>query len=166
MLAFGILGPFEVVDGERRVVLGGPKQRALLAILLLRRGEAVSSDRLIDQLWGERPPVTAAKTLQGYVSHLRKALGDDVLLTRGGGYLLVVASGQVDVDRFEAMAADARRALADGDAARAREVLTRRWGCGAVSRSPISRMSRSLSARSRGWRTRGWLRWRIGLRRT
>ena len=123
MLAFGILGPLEVVDRERRVVLGGPKQRALLAILLLCRGEAVSSDRLIDQLWGERPPATAAKTLQGYVSHLRKALGDEVLFTRGGGYLLVAAPGQVDADRFEAMAADARRALADGDAARAHEVL-------------------------------------------
>ena len=123
MLAFQILGPLEVVDQERLVVLGGPKQRALLAILLLRRGEAVSTDRLIDQLWGERPPVTAAKTLQGYVSHLRKALGDEVLLTRAGGYLLVAASGQVDADRFEAMAADARRALSDGDAARAREVL-------------------------------------------
>ena len=123
MLAFGILGPFEVVDGERRVVLGGPKQRALLAILLLRRGEVVSSDRLIDQLWGEQPPVTAAKTLQGYVSHLRKALGDDVVLTRGGGYLLAVAPGQVDVERFEAMAADARRALAEGDAARASGLL-------------------------------------------
>ena len=104
-------------------MLGGPKQRALLAILLLRRGESVSSDRLIDQLWGERPPATAAKTVQGYVSHLRKALGDDVLLTRGGGYLLVAAPGQVDVDRFEAMAADARRALADGDASRASELL-------------------------------------------
>jgi DNA-binding SARP family transcriptional activator len=123
VLAFGILGPLEVVDQERPVVLGGPKQRALLAILLLCRGEAVSSDRLIDQLWGERPPVTAAKTLQGYVSHLRKALGDDVLLTRGGGYLLVAAPGQVDAERFDVMAADGRRALADGDAARARELL-------------------------------------------
>ena len=123
MLAFRILGPFEVADGERRVVLGGPKQRALLAILLLRRGEAVSSDRLIDQLWGERPPATAAKTLQGYVSHLRKALGNDVLLTRGGGYLLAVQPGQVDAERFEEMAADARRALANSDASAARELL-------------------------------------------
>jgi YVTN family beta-propeller protein len=104
-------------------VLGGPKQRALLAILLLRRGEAVSSDRLIDQLWGERPPATAAKTLQGYVSHLRKALGNDVLLTRGGGYLLVVEPSQVDAERFEAMTADARRALANGDASRASGLL-------------------------------------------
>jgi YVTN family beta-propeller protein len=123
VLAFRILGPLEVADREQAVLLGGPKQRALLAILLLHRGEAVSSDRLIDQLWGERPPATAAKTLQGYVSHLRKALGNDVVLTRGGGYLLAAAPGQVDADRFEAMAADARRALADGDASRARELL-------------------------------------------
>ncbi len=118
-----MLGPLEVVDQGRRVVLGGPKQRALLAILLLHRGEVVSSDRLIDQLWGERPPATAAKTLQGYVSHLRKALGDEVLFTRGGGYLLVAAPGQVDAECFEAMAGDARRALSDGDASRARELL-------------------------------------------
>ena len=123
VLAFRILGPLEVVDREQAVLLGGPKQRALLAILLLRRGEAVSSDRLIDQLWGERPPATAAKTLQGYVSHLRKALGNEVLLTRGGGYLLAVAPGQVDAERFEALAVDARRALANGDASAARELL-------------------------------------------
>jgi YVTN family beta-propeller protein len=123
VLAFRILGPFEVVDQERPVRLGGPKQRALLAIVLLRRGEAVPSDRLIDQLWGERPPATAAKTLQGYVSHLRKALGNEVLLTRGGGYLLVASPGQVDAECFEAMVTDARHALADGDAAGARELL-------------------------------------------
>ena len=123
VLAFRILGAMEVVDRERTVLLGGPKQRALLAILLLRRGEAVSSERLIDQLWGERPPATAAKTLQGYVSHLRKALGNEVLLTRGGGYLLAAAPGQVDAERFEAMVADARRALAAGDASAARELL-------------------------------------------
>src|ERR1700722_64775 len=113
----------EVVDEGRPISLDGPKQRALLAILLLHRGEVISSDRLIDQLWDERPPATAAKTLQGYVSHLRKALGDDVLLTRGGGYLLAVAAGQVDAERFEKLAADARRALSDGDAARAHELL-------------------------------------------
>ena len=78
---------------------------------------------MIDELWGERPPATAAKTLQGYVSHLRKALGDEVLFTRGGGYLLAAAAGQVDAERFEVMAAEGRRALADGDAARARELL-------------------------------------------
>jgi YVTN family beta-propeller protein len=123
VLEFRILGPLEVVDQDRPVGLGGPRQRALLALLLLRRAEVVSSDRLIDQLWGERPPATAAKTLQGYVSRLRKALGEGVLLTRGGGYLLDATAEQVDAERFEAMAMEGRAALADDDAARAREVL-------------------------------------------
>jgi YVTN family beta-propeller protein len=123
VLDFRILGPFEVVEGRRVVVLGGPRQRALLAVLVLRRGEVVSSDRLIDQLWGERPPATAAKTLQGYVSHLRKALGNEVLLTRGGGYVLAAEPGQVDAVRFEALVTEARHALVNGDAAGARELL-------------------------------------------
>ena len=128
VLAFRILGPLEVVDEGRPVSLGGPKQRALLAILLLGRGAMVPSDRLIDQLWDERPPATAAKTLHGYVSHLRKALGDEVLLTRGGGYLLDAAPDQVDAERFEAIAADARRALSAGDAAGARALLDEALG--------------------------------------
>ena len=123
LLEFRILGPLEVVEQQQRVVLGGLKQRALVAILLLHRGEVVSSDRLIDELWGERPPATAAKTLQAYVSRLRKALGSEVLVTRNGGYALAASPSQLDADRFEGMAADARRALADGDAAGARELL-------------------------------------------
>jgi len=67
VLDFRILGPVEVVERQRTIALGSPKQRALLAILVLRRGEVVTSERLIDQLWGERPPASAAKTLQGYV---------------------------------------------------------------------------------------------------
>ena len=66
----------------------GARQRAVLAILLLHRGEVVSVDRVVDELWGERPPDTATKTVQVYVSRLRKALGDGVLVTRGGGYAL------------------------------------------------------------------------------
>jgi len=73
MVEFRILGPLEVVEDDRPLVLGGPKQRALLAVLLLHRGEVVSTDRLIDQLWGERPPASAAKSVQVYVSNLRKA---------------------------------------------------------------------------------------------
>jgi YVTN family beta-propeller protein len=123
MLEFRILGPLEVLEGQRVLALGGPRQRALLALLLLHRGAAVPSDRLIDQLWDQRPPATAAKTLQGYVSHLRKALGSEVLLTRGGGYELVVAPEQVDADVFTTVAAAGRRALDDGDAGAAREQL-------------------------------------------
>ncbi len=71
---YRILGPLEVCDGDRMVELGGDKQRALLAVLLLHAGEVVSGDRLIDDLWGERPPPAALKALQAHVSRLRKAL--------------------------------------------------------------------------------------------
>jgi DNA-binding SARP family transcriptional activator len=115
-MRFGILGPFEVIDDHGRVVaLGGPKQRSVLAILLLHAGEVVSSERLIDELWGERAPASAANTLQVYVSKLCKALGDGMLLTRGGGYVLQSDRGEVDVDRFLALLAAGRRALQTGD---------------------------------------------------
>ena len=94
VVEFRVLGAFEVVDGDRPLALGGPKQRALLAMLLLHRGEVVSTDRLIDALWGERASATAAKTVQVYVSSLRKALGDGLLVTRGRGYLLQAEAGQ------------------------------------------------------------------------
>ena len=113
---FRILGALEVADDDRLLVLGGPKQRAVLAVLLLHRGEVVSNDRLIDELWGERPPASAAKAVQVYVSNLRKALGDGVVLTRGRGYMLEADNGRVDVDRFEGLVAEGRTALAEGDA--------------------------------------------------
>lgn len=105
-----------MVDDDRPLVLGAPKQRAVLAVLLLRRGEVVSTDRLIDELWGERPPTSAAKAVQVYISNLRKALGDGVLVTRGRGYLLEAEHGQLDVDRFETLVTEGRDALAEGDA--------------------------------------------------
>ena len=123
MIEFRILGPFEVVDDGRAVGLGGPKQRALLAALVLHRGEVVLSDRLIDELWGGQPPATASKTLRVYVSNLRKALGDGVLVTRRGGYVLAPALDQVDLDRFERLAAEGRDLLERGDARAARERL-------------------------------------------
>jgi DNA-binding SARP family transcriptional activator len=123
VLDFRILGPFEVLDGDRPVALGGPKQRALLVVLLLRRGEVVSRERLIDELWGERPPASAAKTVQVYVSNLRKALGDGVLLTRGQGYLLQLAPGQIDADRVAASVSEGRAAFEDGDPQQASDRL-------------------------------------------
>lgn len=123
MLEFRVLGPFEVVEQGRPLRLGGPRQRALLMVLLLRRGEVVSSDRLIDLIWRERPPATAAKTLQGYVSHLRKALGAGVLVTRGGGYVLEVRPEQVDAARFAAMLEEGRGLLARSDVVAARDAL-------------------------------------------
>ena len=115
MIEFRVLGSLEVVDADRPLSLGTPKQRALLAVLLIHRGEPVSSDRLIDELWGERAPASAIKIVQGYVSNLRKVLGDGLLVTRGRGYLLNTGPGRTDLDRFEALVADGRRALREGD---------------------------------------------------
>ncbi len=122
LIEFRILGPLEVVENGRPVIVGAPKVRALLAVLLLHRGEVVSTDRLIDALWGERAPATAAKTVQVYVSNLRKALGDGLVVTRGRGYVLEV-DARADVDRFEALVADGRRLSASGDARGAGERL-------------------------------------------
>ena len=121
-------GPLEVVDEDGARALGGAKQRAVLAVLLLHRGEAVSSERLIDEVWGDRPPATAAKTLQGYVSHLRKALRGDLLRTQGSGYVLGVEAAEFDSDRFEALAAEGRGALAAGNPARAATQLAAALG--------------------------------------
>ena len=95
----------------------------MLAILILRRGDLVSGERLVDELWGERAPATAAKTLQGYVSRLRKVVGEEVLKTRGRGYVLSLAAEQLDLDVFERLAGEGRDALLAGDAALAAERL-------------------------------------------
>lgn len=125
---YRILGPLEVTHDGRRVELGGRKQRALLAILLLHPNEIVSADKLIDELWGETPPPTAAKTLQAHISRLRKSINPDrrsrddgPLETRGHGYALRVEPGQLDADRFQRLLEDGRRALARGEAGSAAE---------------------------------------------
>src|SRR5580704_4981471 len=111
-MRFGILGPFVVADDQgREVALGGRKQRSVLAILVLHVGEVVSSDRLIEELWGDRAPSSAAKTIQVYVSKLRKALSDPVVITRGGGYALDIGHAAVDAHRFEVLLADGCGAL-------------------------------------------------------
>src|SRR5919198_2495115 len=107
---FRILGPLEVLDEGRVVPVGGAKPRALLAALLLRANEVVSAERLIDELWGEEPPETAANALQVHVSQLRKALGADVVVRRGAGYELAVAREAVDLGQFERLVANARAA--------------------------------------------------------
>jgi DNA-binding SARP family transcriptional activator len=112
---YRILGPLEVERAGRPLALGGAQQRAVLALLILHRNRVLRTDQIIDELWGEQPPPTAVKTLQGYVSALRKSLGDDVILTRGRGYVLSLQADQVDVDRFETLVAGGRQALADDD---------------------------------------------------
>jgi DNA-binding SARP family transcriptional activator len=119
---FRLLGPLEAVVDGKPVHLAAAKPRALLALLLLNRNQVVSTDRLIDELWDE-PPATATKTLQVYISQLRKELGPDRLVTRPPGYLLRIEEGELDLERFEQLTADARKRLADGDAAGARDEL-------------------------------------------
>jgi DNA-binding SARP family transcriptional activator len=109
MLEFRILGPLEIRHGGRAIAaLGGQKQRALLALLLLHAGRVVPTDRLLDDLWGEQPPPTAQSSLQNLVSQLRKALGPDVVVTRAPGYLLKIDPEQLDLHRFEQLLAKAR----------------------------------------------------------
>jgi DNA-binding SARP family transcriptional activator len=120
---FRILGPLDVVEDGAPVALGAHKQRAVLAMLLLDRGEAVSVDRLSDGLWDERPPARAAKSIQVYVSQLRKALGPDVLQTRGRGYALSIEPESLDSVRFERMLDRGRELAASGEPRRAKQVL-------------------------------------------
>src|SRR3954447_2062436 len=119
---FKILGPLEVRAGEQDVTCKSAKQRLLLSVLLLHANEVVSSDQLIDVLWGDEPPETS-KALQMHVSQLRKSLEPGVLVTRPPGYELRVAPTDVDVHRFEAAAEQGRAALAAGRPADARRVL-------------------------------------------
>src|SRR5215470_15756247 len=107
---FLLLGPFEVRDGDGLVPLPRKKHRALLALLLLRTGELVSADQVVDELWGETPPKTALGALHNYVSQLRKTLGPDVIETRGRGYVAHVDPDRVDAARFERLAARSREA--------------------------------------------------------
>jgi DNA-binding SARP family transcriptional activator len=107
-MEFRILGPLQVLDEGRELPLGGAKQRAVLALLLLDPNRVVSRDRLIDELWHTDPPATAPTALQVYVSQLRKALGRDLILTQPPGYLIRVSDGELDLHRFELLVATAR----------------------------------------------------------
>jgi DNA-binding SARP family transcriptional activator len=120
---FLVLGPLEArVDG-RALPLGGPKQRALLALLVLNRNEVVSRDRLIDSLWGERAPESAQRSLDTYVSRLRSLLGGDRIERRPPGYRLRVVPGELDFERFEALLERGRAAAAADDPAAAGDRL-------------------------------------------
>jgi DNA-binding SARP family transcriptional activator len=129
---FRILGPLEVLDDHGRpLALGGAKQRALLAVLLLHTGQVVSADRLIEELWGEDPPETARSVLQVYVANLRKVLeparrgraAGGVLRTQAPGYLVNLGPDQLDLLRFERLADEGRAALAAGDPLQAARLL-------------------------------------------
>jgi DNA-binding SARP family transcriptional activator len=120
---FRLLGPLDVVDDDRPLELGGARQRSVLALLLMHANELVTTDRLIDQIWGGTPPARAGKNVQVYVSRLRKILDPGRLTTRAGGYVLHVEPDEFDVARFELLAAEAGRAAPSGAAPKLREAL-------------------------------------------
>jgi DNA-binding SARP family transcriptional activator len=119
---FRILGSVEVCE-EGCVLPVGGKQRALLALLLLEPRQVLSRERLVDELWGDDPPETAAKAVQVFVGRLRKALPTVPLVTRGSAYMLDVDRSQIDRDRFEDRVGQAREAAAEGAPERASELL-------------------------------------------
>jgi DNA-binding SARP family transcriptional activator len=123
-MEFRILGPLEVVGDEGPLALGGQKQRALLGLLLVRAGEVVSTDRLLDELWGEHPPKAAKASLQNLVVQLRKLLGAEVVVTRPPGYVLRVDAEQVDLGCFERLVTGAREAEPEERAKKLREALS------------------------------------------
>jgi DNA-binding SARP family transcriptional activator/ABC-type branched-subunit amino acid transport system substrate-binding protein len=123
---FRLLGPLEVFDGDRAVSLGEGRQRSVLVLLLLHHDEVVTTDRLVDALWGEHPPRTAVKVVQNNIAQLRRALGDGdtvVLRTHGRGYALCLGDGSLDVERFEALVREGGAALARKNPGQARDRL-------------------------------------------
>jgi DNA-binding SARP family transcriptional activator len=129
MVRYAILGPVGLCDGERRVAVGGPRQVALLAVLLVNANRALSSDRLTEVLWGDQAVGVSPKRLQMAIARLRRALdpegvaGESMLRTVAGGYLLAVRPDELDADMFEMRVQQGRRALQAGEAARARALL-------------------------------------------
>ena len=123
MLDFRILGPLEVVGDDGSIRLGGPKERATLAILLLDANRVVSVERLADDLYAGAAPITAVTQVQRQISGLRKILPEPVIETRSPGYLIHVPPGQLDLNRFERGAEEATRLLAGGEARRAADLL-------------------------------------------
>ena len=115
-MEFGILGPLSVWLDGTEVPIGAAKQRALLTLLLLRRGEVVPTEVLVDELWGSEPPATAVKVVQVYVSQLRKTLGEAAVETRPTGYRLRLEPDALDATRFERLLGQARTLLESTDA--------------------------------------------------
>jgi DNA-binding SARP family transcriptional activator len=120
---FRVLGPVDVVRGGEPVPITGERQRAVLAMLLLRRNEVVSTERLIVAVWGADPPASAAHGIEVAVSNLRRQLSRDVVQTRPPGYLVPRAAGDLDADRFGALVAEASAARSRGDPAAAASTL-------------------------------------------
>ena len=165
-MEFRLLGPLEVCRDGERLVLGGPKQRAVLAILVLHANEVVPRGRLLADVWGERTP-GSEHSLDVHISRLRKTLSSGgaesaVLIRRDRGYLLRVEAGSLDLVRFEQQIEAGERALAEGRPAEGARLL--KEGLGLWRGEPLAEFSDEGFARAEAGRPRsaGWLRWRRG----
>lgn len=158
MVRFRVLGPIEVWAGQTWSGIGAPKWRSLLATLLLNPGQAVSTDRLTFELWGDQPPERAVNLISVYVLRLRRLLDDPegrVLTTRAPGYQLLLEPGDLDAGRFEALAGQGRQALNAGNFRRAAEVLTEAlalWRGPALADVPPSELITAEAARLEEYR--------------
>ncbi len=151
MLEFRVLGPLEVVGENGPIRLGGPRQRATLAILLLHANHVVPVERLADELYSGRPPVSAVTQVQRQISELRRALGSaDAIETRPPGYLLHVRDEDFDLARFERGTADAEQALRREDFEAAIELL--RAAIGLWRGAPLADLAYESFARATGER--------------
>ena len=149
---FRILGPLEILEDDAPLDLPA-KQRTLVAMLLLHANEVVSADRLIDAVWEDEPPARAAKALQVYISHLRKALGRERVITRSPGYQLTVADDEFDLRLFEASLAEGRPrdALALWRGPPLSDVSYSRFAQSEIARLEELRLRRSRHITIRNW---------------
>jgi predicted ATPase/DNA-binding SARP family transcriptional activator len=127
-MQFRLLGPIQVLGDGAPLSIGAPKQRALLACLLLRRGRFASREELIEALWGERLPQSAVGSLHVYVHGLRRVLGADRIESRGTAYSVRLEAGELDLERFEELIEYAQRSLPEGEAVRAASALEEALG--------------------------------------
>ena len=169
-MLFRVLGPLEVRAGSGWTAIGAPKLRAVLAALVLAHGEVVSTERLVEELWGTQPPPRARKQVSKYVHELRGLAGDPdgrMLVTRSPGYQLLIAPEQVDAGRFEE-AAGGRPARRWRMVTRGRRgsCCVRGWRCGADRRWPTCPPACWSRRRQTGWTSCGWSRWNYGSKLT
>ena len=158
VLEVRLLGPLEAGVGRRSIELRRKKQRELLALLALRAGQVVSTDRLVDELWGESPPKAAVGSLQNLVSELRKVLPPEVLVTRAPGYVLEVERDAVDAHRFERLVREARDADPQRRVTQLREALAL-WRGAALADIQLEHSTADEAARLEELRVAAWEDW-------
>jgi len=123
-MEFGILGPLRLVDGGQELTLGGLRERAVLAYLLLHAGHVVPAERLVDQLWGDEPPKSALKSLRVRVTGIRRVVGENIVVTQASGYVARVGAEDLDLHRFERLVARSDDEAPEAAAATLREALS------------------------------------------